>query len=56
MTLWPDFALARAAMANAVDRRLVRDDRPREFERDRMDELLVRRRPTQPLSMGLIYD
>jgi hypothetical protein len=59
MMLWPDFALARAALSTPAERRSVRADEARErrrFETDRMEDLLTRRQPSQPLSSLLIWD
>lgn len=51
--LWPDFALARAAWANAAERGVVRD---REAEDRDLKERLHRRVPRRPISTLLIYD
>lgn len=54
--LWPDFALARFAWANAVDRGLVKDSEPRRREPDEGRVRLVPQRPNRPISTLLIYD
>jgi hypothetical protein len=54
--LWPDFALARAAWAKAVDSGLVQDSEPRRRESDEGRVRLVPQRPHRPISTLLIYD
>ena len=54
--LWPDFALARAAWAKAVDRGVVKDSEPRKRESDEGHVRLVPQRPHPPISTFGIYD
>ncbi len=51
--LWPDFALAHAGWAKAVDLGLVKDSEPRKRKSDGGRARLV---PQRPISTLLIYD